>query len=564
MSNPSRSRRHGAAEIAVLSAATLWLLGLSNRGINPVDEGMQLLRSYEIHRGLITYRDVYSPIAPLSYFIHAALMDLFGVQLIVGRFWAALEGLAAVAIALHVSRRALRPPFHLAPAALLIPFGPALSGFPHYNSTALIFFLGSVAVLVGGLDRPSVGRVFAAAVLAGLAAITKQSLIGPAAALLVLGLYLARTKSPAGLPRPASQLLAAAAGFALPILLLATYYAAHSGLQEIARDLFSALGMKRAVLLSLLPRAGMIFTAGFAPVAAGVWLGRKRPGLWPALGLAALAAGVGLAVALPVELAGPAVCGLTAVSLLVFVRPGPDDPAAAWWLLRGFGALTLVNALMSGADLGHLLMGATGAVFSAGLLLQRAFAVSAIKKSRAERKLAIAGLALVIIAGLWLDLTVPHLSYAMPSRLRATSPILQPGFTGVRTAPEQAAALGGVVGWLRDRTDPDEKIFVYPWSQLIYVMAERLPAARDTFLYFEMFDGNVLHRLLSDLDRNRPRVIVVEMEGDRPRQVALSSSARAFEQWLRSRYVEAERFGDYEIMLRNDAPAPEAATNQER
>lgn len=564
MTELDRSRRFGAAELAVLAAAALWLFGLMNRGINPVDEGMQLLRSYEIHRGLVTYRDVYSPIAPFSYFIHAALMDLFGVQLIVGRLWAALEGIAAVAIALHLSRRALRPPFHLVPATLLIPFGPALSGFPHYNNTALVFFLGSAAVLIGWLDRPTVSRVFAAAVLAGLAAITKQSLLGPATVLVGLGLYLARSKTPAGLPRPAAQLLAAAAGFALPVFLLAAYYAAHSGLEEIVRDLFSALGMKRAVLLSLLPRAGLIFMAGFAPVAAGVWLGRKLPGLWPALGLLALAVGVGIVVTLPVELAGPAVCGLMAVSLLVFVRPGPDDPAAAWWLLRGFGALTLVNALMSGIDLGHLLMGATGAVFSAGLLIQRAFPRMSEKKLRPEPALALVGLALVIIAGLWLDLTLPHLSYAMPSRLHATASIRHPGFAGIRTSPEQAAAFGGVVGWLRDHTAPDEKIFVYPWSQLIYVMAERLPAARDTFLYFEMFDGNVLHRLLTDLDRNRPRVIVVEMEGDRPRQVALSSSARAFEQSLRSRYVETERFGDYVIMLRNDAPAPAAGANQER
>jgi hypothetical protein len=142
------------------------------------------------------------------------------------------------------------------------------------------------------------------------------------------------------------------------------------------------------------------------------------------------------------------------------------------------------------------------------------------------------------------------MAHTQGPRWKDTSPVNISVLAGMRTSPEQARVLEDTVDWIKQNSKPGEKIFVYPWDILLYYFSDRLPATYDTFLYFEIFNRPILIRVLRDLEKNKPRIAVVLMEGDKIQHKALAGEATAMEAYLRAHYAPGPRFGYYQIMLR--------------
>ncbi len=548
------SSPHRRAELMVLAAAAAWLLALCNRGLNPADGAVQVFYGWEIARGLHLYRDFFNPVAPASYEIQALLERLFGHHVIVSRFYAAAQGLVMVWAALGVGRRRLRYPFSLAPAIMCIAYTTALTSFAHYNLDALFFFFVGIAFFDARLGRSGPGLTFWGAAFASLAGCAKQSM-GPAAVALALAaVYLASR----GRPRreQVREALLAGLGLALPVLVFFARLALGHALAGAWQNLVVSGRMKNLLLAHFLPGAALTIAAALVVFRLLIAAVKNRPALQLPLGLLVLAAAASAAALLPMQVSGPLLSGLAALSLLLFVHPEEEaspggGPAGrdGWTLLRVAGILLFILGISSGLDFIHLLLAGVGSFFFAGLFLQNLWRTEG-ETGRGPRALAAASLIVVMAVGLYLDVGVPQLSYIQGPRWNDTAAINLPGLEMIRTSPEQAQELEQTITWIDKNSAPDEKIFVYPWNLLIYYLAQRLPATYHTFLYFEIFDQSIVQRVIRDLDQNRPRIAVVRMEGGRIRHVALTSEKLAIEAYLAAHYRPVERFGNYQIMMR--------------
>jgi hypothetical protein len=529
-------------ELVLLAAAALWFLALAGRGVNVMDEGVQLLHGLQTARGLVIYRDYLVPAGPLGFFLQAGLMKLFGVHLIVGRLYVAAQGLIVIAVALRLGRHRLRPPFALVPAALWVFFTIGLGNFPHYNLDSAFFLILALACMDDYLDRPRRRTLFLGAVLASLSILSKQSMALAAAPLPALAVWLA---GPEGGNRP-RRLLLAAAGLVLPGLPFLFYLASNHALLEAWQVLTGLGDMKRLVLLSILPPAAALLTFMVALLGLLSAATRRRPELAAPLWGLVLVGSAALVVATRSLVIGSLVVATVALALTIMAHPADAEDPRPWLLLRVTWLLYFLATILSGLDLGHVLMASIGSAFFAGLALQRIW----MEGERNLKRVAAAGLAAILAAGVYLDLALPHLARSQSPRWQAVVPIRLPGLEGMRASAEQARDLENTVGYIRSHTAPEERIFVYPWDLILYVMAERLPATYHTSFYYEMVNQAALRRVFSDLEKNRPPLAVAAMEGNRFLRVAFDSEAGPLEAYLRQHYRTVARYGRYQLMAR--------------
>jgi len=523
--------------------ALVWLLALSNRGINMADEGVQVLYGHQIANGAITYLDYYVPVAPLGFLIQAALIKLFGFHLIIGRLYAVLQGMLIVAMALDLGRRYLRSPFSLAPGLLYVFFGAALAGFPHYNMDAAFFMLGSFYFACLYMEKGGLGLAFATGLLGSLSVCSKQSMAMTAFVLVALSVYMAHRRG-RKLIRPA---VAGLSGLALPVVLLFVRYARHHALEEAGAALFGLVGMKRVVLFHIIPPAAGIILASLVLIYIAIRASGRWREAWPVMLCGGALAALLIIALAPGNFSAPLVCAVAALSLLVFVSPDKDHHF--WTLARVVWGLFFVFSALSGLDLAHVLIAVAGAPFMMGLFLQKSS-----EKGEAGLRYAAAGIFVLILGlGAYADIAVPHIKYLMEPRWRATSKIDLAGLECIRVPPHKAREIEKTVKWIKEHSAEEEKIFVYPWDLLLYVFADRMPATYDTFLYFEIFDRRTAERVVRDLEKEKPAIAVVAMEGDRVRHQAFAGQAGMIEGYLKSRYDKAVRFGDYRIMVRKTA-----------
>ncbi len=541
--------RQKACSLAILGLALVWLLALSNRGINMADEGVQVLYGQQIANGAITYLDYYVPVAPLGFLIQAALIKLFGSHLIIGRLYAVLQGMLIVAMALGLGRRYLRFPFSLAPGLLYVFFGAALGGFPHYNMDAAFFMLASFYFACLYMEKGGVPLAFATGLLGSLSACSKQSMAIPAFVLIALSVYLAHKRG----RKFIGPAVAGLSGLALPVVLLFVRYARHHALEEAGAALFGLVGMKRVVLFHILPPAVGIILASLFLIYILIRASSRRPGIRALMLGGGAVAGLLVVALVPGEVSAPLVCAVAALSLIVFVSPDKDHHF--WTLARVVWGLFFVFSALSGLDLAHVLIAVAGAPFMMGLFLQKSG-----EKGEAGLRYAAAGLFVLILGlGAYADVAVPHIKYLMSPRWKVTAKIDLPGVEYIRVPPDKAREIEDTVKWIKKHSEEGEKIFVYPWDLLLYVFADRMPATYDTFLYFEIFDSKIAERVVRDLEKEKPKIAVVAMEGDRVRHQAFAGQAGIIDGYLKSRYVKAERIGGYRIMVRK---SPEGLTGE--
>jgi hypothetical protein len=114
--------------------------------------------------------------------------------------------------------------------------------------------------------------------------------------------------------------------------------------------------------------------------------------------------------------------------------------------------------------------------------------------------------------------------------------------------PEQTRSdLEGVVAEIQVRTQPNEPIFVYPTSPLLYVLAERPNPTRFDHLNPGAADERQIEQIIRDLEGSRVRLIVVS---DYWQTVWGAPGANApLEDWLARHFVEVARYSAYRVLV---------------
>src|ERR671933_2417523 len=140
-----------AGGLALFGAAA----ALARYGLDPSDEGYVVYSAVEVAAGRVPYRDLNSLYTPLSWYVHAALFKLTGVDLLALRLWFSLVA-AGLAVGVYLHARQLVPPALAALAllsfVLLFPIPQNWAPYPAW------YALGGLLAAVLALGRWSADR----------------------------------------------------------------------------------------------------------------------------------------------------------------------------------------------------------------------------------------------------------------------------------------------------------------------------------------------------------------------------------------------------------------------
>jgi hypothetical protein len=486
--------RYGA--LFVLGA---FLSGITIRwGINPHDEGLVLQAAARISDGQLPYRDFYANYGPGQYFLVAGLDLVFGPSLLSWRIVrVALDATVGV-LAYALARRDAPEPLALG-AWLAVAAAMAFPSIPSPNPAAIALGLGAILLA----PRAPAG----AGALAGVAVAFRID-VGLAVA---AGAALAAARAGG---RRAVALAAAVAALVGAVLLAPVVLAAPARFWE--QTLGFALDEQR---LQRLPLPGA-WDGGFEP-------NKILQHYFPYV----LLAGAGL---------WAAVTALERAALRVWA-PGPLAAAG-------------VGYLLARADEYHLIPLAA--------VLPVMLATAAAREHRAGRTPAAIALAAVLALIALHGLDRKRIQALDPPPLAALEVDVA---DGVRAPEAEARALGSLDRYVRARVPPGEPIFVAnprhdlvkAGNPLVYVLLDRPnPTRYDVMQPGVVTTAPVQREMVGDLERARPELVVrwlnpVAAEAE-PNGAGRSSGVRILDRYLRRRYHERRRFGDYAVLHRSD------------
>jgi hypothetical protein len=211
----------------------------------------------------------------------------------------------------------------------------------------------------------------------------------------------------------------------------------------------------------------------------------------------------------------------------IWLARQPADPRLRWYLLAG-GAILLSQ---------YPRMDALHLAWSAPLLL----VIGAVTLDRIRP----------VLAGLIL---LGTFALAGPTVLSRGQTLQQPRvpISGLRYAnglevPQATRAdVQGVVAEIRARTEPNEPIFVYPTSPLLYALAERPNPTRFDHLNPGAADPRQIDQVIGDLEAARVRLIVVSdfwVSAWGP-----PGPNAVLEAWLVQHFTEVGRYSAYHVL----------------
>lgn len=122
------SRREWALLAAVWLVLFLAAASVARYGLDPGDEGAVLYPSVQVAQGLVPYRDFSALYTPLTWYLHAALFRLTGVEIVAVRVLFAAVGAALVVGVYLLARQFVRPAFAVVPLVSYMLLFP----IPHY------------------------------------------------------------------------------------------------------------------------------------------------------------------------------------------------------------------------------------------------------------------------------------------------------------------------------------------------------------------------------------------------------------------------------------------------
>lgn len=492
----------GAWAALVLAAGVAAQLAIHDRSVVPVDEGQLAAIADRLARGDVLYRDVYTGIFPGVYHAAAALLAVFGDDLLVLRR-AQLAVNAATALLLWlVARRVARPAFAaLAPALYLelVVFDfPGLSML-NYSPLAMLFALAALLAVLRWQERGRFADAVAAGICLGLCGLVKQNFGALAGLAVLVGLAAGRRAPAAAGDTRARALAGVTLGGAAVVAPALLAFAAAGALGPLVDATLLTLGASQleAFRDPLPPLLGphpddARFVFLYTPAALFNYLvrGETLLGLSISPGLRGAAIRLAYGGALATLAAG-------ALAALFAARSEPPAERAALRSTLVFGLLLFLGIFPS-AIWSHLaFVGAPVLLVFAALAerVDRALVSAAPRGARAWRAAlaSLAAVGAVLSAAISFDVAR---WYPEPLGIaRAT----------LRVAPAQRAVLRDATRFLEACARPGEPVFAAPDIPVVYFLASRANATR----YDLLIPGNVSGpAIVAELERRGVRCAV--------------------------------------------------------
>ncbi len=508
------------------------------------DEGLLYQHGVRIVGGEVPYRDFFLVQAPGTFYVHAALIKLFGVSMVVGRLFKQLQGLVVIFLTYHLVRRALD---NRRAALITTAVAAAWSGALHmrfhwYSMDAAMLVLVAVYWFVRFVQTDRLMWLALSGGAVGFSILFKQNhgLFAWAAGVLLcvaLPLLARRPAWSAILGRSGVYTAAAAA----PVVLFLVYYTAVGG--RLHDVWYSTV---------VVPQRSYEFDSPletlFHPLR--VFLLIHRRDLWVYVGLALLLAGIALLVvrvrwSLVARVVGASLIGFmivwdveTFARLLVFplnflvfalalalagydaVTTGGSPRSACRLTLVVFGLANVYGGTIVGGGWARLTETLTATFFVYGVLVdlverdeaiqswwrQRiAWSPTAVAAAATTAALLWGVLMLVDNRGFrpWLDFPL----YRLDRTMRAEG---ARGIVGFGPFVDDTEAVVATVREILDRRAAPREIFVFPLNTMLYPLIGARNSTRFDTIQSNPFVLEMIPELIRQLEGRPPSVIVMQ------------------------------------------------------
>jgi uncharacterized membrane protein len=495
VSGPAALRRSIVAA-AVGGLALLAQVPSLDRGVVPLDEGQLVTIADRLLGGELLYRDVYTGIFPGIYYLTAALLRVFGEDVLVTR-WAAAVVNAAIAVGLWLAGcRAMRPGWALLAPALyvaLVPFAyPALTMF-NYSPLAMVCAVWALVFLLRYLETARLSDAAVAGLLLGACGLVKQNFGALASLAVALGYVAGRA---GGAPLARRSLLGGILPIALcavaPALLAGAVLAAAGALPGFLHDTLFSIGESQMQafndpippIFGPHPQDDGRFVFAYTPSSlyAYLVLGKTLFGLGMSPGLRSAAIRLAYGGALATLLAG--------VVLLAAEGSQPPERRRATRCVVIFAALMFLG-LFPSAIWSHLAYVLAPVLLLFALVVERVAGALERAAPAAARGWAVAcgafcAAALAVGAQISVDL---RRWYPEPLGVERGS---------LHVSKDQRALLGGAARFLERCAPAGEPVFVAPDMPLVYFLAGRRNPTPYDLIIPGAIDGALIVQRLTD------------------------------------------------------------------
>ncbi|MEE2672633.1 MAG: glycosyltransferase family 39 protein [Myxococcota bacterium] len=511
------SRPAIVAPLLFLASVALSYL-FADRYLPSPDEGASLAAAAKILDGAVFYRDIDAYPFPGAAYLLALGMAIFGEHLSVARGLAGagfvcmvLSSYAAALVLVDRPRAAL---FGVALLSLKFLVFPNFTMFV-YPDFAMTAAMTALAIFLRHPYRGASIRLVVAGIFAGLAVVTKQNVglyVGLAMAGLLLWPEIAGGARRAVARHRWSEVSAFVAGIAVPVGIMASYFAAQ-GL--LGRMIYSGLlrpfvGYLPTSGVSVLPplqwwELGSLLWPRDSPYLVLLYGQLLEEGILPGASLQGVYALAGEVVARLIYTGLPVAFLGCAFLWLRMRRSSEAEPAVRGRRVRFFGSAAVCLAITASAfpraDMSHILLVYPAVLLTLfSLLVSRALAGGDSRPAGLETRMPTRLAAVVVAFVATTGALAIHHDSLLERRLT-----LERAELWVRPKDMWVQSL---VQTVRERVPEGEPLFIYGHEAQLYFMADRYFPWPFTQLYPGMAgggDGDVLARILVE---QRPRLIV--------------------------------------------------------
>lgn len=456
--------------LAVGLACALTQLGIYDRSVIPLDEGQLVNTGARLLAGEVLYRDIYTGIAPLSYYLTAASLWLLGDDIVATRIFQVGLNAATAGLLWAIGSRIMSRYWALVAPVLFT--GTLLLSFPiytmlAYSSVGLVLSLAAALFLLRYIESGRVADGIGLGIFIALTALTKQNYGVYIGVSVVFALVLCRRDLPEF--KDWGELFAPAVlpGVFIALGTLAAFTAAGSLWALIDATVLTIFGAQLTSfnqpmppVLGPHPTGDGLFVFLYSPGAIFNYLirGGELFGSHISVGLREGMIRVGYGGALASIAAGP---------LLAFLAYLTNGPVLARRILvvATFSALFFLGIFPS-CVWSHLASVIPPLFLAVGLVCDQLEGLLARVSGVLARSVRIVLPVLVI--------PVIAFAFEFSSDLRGwNSELLDFPRGGVSVSQDRAQLISDSVAFLQSCAKPDEPVFVAPDMPILYYLAER-------------------------------------------------------------------------------------------
>jgi len=162
-------------EFYLLLLTLILFLSFANKGLVVGDEGYILNAAWRFSQGQIPYKDFWILYPPGIVFLLGSLFSIFGKSILLGRYLIVSIGVLISFLFLKISRKVIKPPLHLLPSIMFIFWGTMQLNFPWPTWFCWVSCLLSLYFLLLFSEKKQNYWLFISGIFAGLAFLFKQT-----------------------------------------------------------------------------------------------------------------------------------------------------------------------------------------------------------------------------------------------------------------------------------------------------------------------------------------------------------------------------------------------------